>query len=192
MIDSSSQGWPFFFWTFHIWYKVMNNTCYIFSPLFLFHCFSQVATNFTFTSETSLILLLPKCLPFLNVSSPFLKWKKMIDSSSRCWFFLFWTFHIWYKVMNNTCYIFSPLFLFHCFSQVATNFTFTSETSLILLLLKCLPSNATKKSLVKSVEHKLEEAYSEGIRDGYSTGTLHFTQSSNFSTTSQTYLDFLL
>ena len=67
--------------------------------------------------------------------------------------------------MSNTCYILSPLFLFHCFKQVATNFTFISETSLILLLIKCLPSNATKKSLVKTVEHKLEEVFSDSIRD---------------------------
>ena len=67
--------------------------------------------------------------------------------------------------MSNTCYIPSPSFLFHCFSQVATNFTFTSETPLILLLLKYFPSNATKKSLVKIVEHKLEEAFSDGIRN---------------------------
>ena len=59
------------------------------------------------------------------------------------------------KVMSNTCYIFSPLFLFHCSSQVATNLTFTSDTSLMLLLLKCLPSKGTKKLLVKIVEHKL-------------------------------------
>ena len=89
----------------------------------------------------------------------------MIDSSSHGWSFFFWTFHIWYKVMANTCYIFSPLFLFHCFNQVATKFTFISETSLILLLLKCLPSNATKKPLVKIVEHKLEEAFYDSIRD---------------------------
>ena len=67
--------------------------------------------------------------------------------------------------MSNTCNIFSPLFVFHCFSPVATNFTFNSEISPILLLLKCLPSNATKKSLVKIVEHKLEEAFSDSIRD---------------------------
>ena len=67
--------------------------------------------------------------------------------------------------MSNTCYVFSPLFLFHCFSQVATNFKFIPETSLILLLLKCLPSNATKKSLVKIVEHKPEEAFSDTKRD---------------------------
>ena len=67
--------------------------------------------------------------------------------------------------MSNTCYMFSPLFLFHCLSQVATNFTFISKTSLLLLLLKCLPSNATKKSLVKIVEHKIEEAFSDSIRD---------------------------
>ena len=67
--------------------------------------------------------------------------------------------------MINTCYKFSPVFLFHCFSQVATNFRFTSENSLILLLLNCLRSNATKKSHVKIVEYKLEEAFSDGIRD---------------------------
>ena len=67
--------------------------------------------------------------------------------------------------MNSTCYIFSPLFLFHWFSQDVTNFTFTSETYVILLILKCLPSNATKKSLVKNVEHKLEELLSDIIWD---------------------------
>ena len=67
--------------------------------------------------------------------------------------------------MSNTCYIISPLFLFHWFNQVATKITFTSETSLILLLLKCFPLNTTKKPLVKIVEHKLEEAFSNGILD---------------------------
>ncbi len=65
--------------------------------------------------------------------------------------------------MNSTCYIFSPFFLFHWCSQVVINFTFTSETYVILLLLKCFPSNATKKSLVKIVEHKLEETFSDVI-----------------------------
>ena len=67
--------------------------------------------------------------------------------------------------MSNTCYIFLPFFLFHNFSQVATNFSFTSENSPILLLLKCLPPNATEKLLVKIVEQKLEETFSDGIRD---------------------------
>ena len=80
-------------------------------------------------------------------------------------YFLLWSFHIRYKVMNSTCYIFPPLFLFHWCSQVVTHFTFTSETYVILLLLKCLPSNATKKSLVKIVEHKLEETFSDVIWD---------------------------
>ena len=63
--------------------------------------------------------------------------------------------------MSNICYIFSPLFLFHGFSQFATN----SETSPVLLLLKSLPSNATNKLLVKIVEHKLEEAFSDSLRE---------------------------
>ena len=58
--------------------------------------------------------------------------------------------------MGSTCYIFSPLFLFHWFSQVITKFTLTSENHAILLLLKFLPSNAAKKLLVKNVEQKLE------------------------------------
>ena len=67
--------------------------------------------------------------------------------------------------MSNTCYIFSLLFLFHCLSQVATDFMFISETSLKLRLHKCLSSNAKRKSLVKNVEHKIEEAFSDSIRD---------------------------
>ena len=39
------------------------------------------------------------------------------------------------------------------FSQVVTNFTFTSETYVVLLLFKFLPSNAAKKLLVKKVEN---------------------------------------
>ena len=66
---------------------------------------------------------------------------------------------------SSTCYIFSLLFLSHWFSQVVTNFTFTSEIYVILLLLKCLPSNATKKSLVKNAEYKLEETFSDVIWD---------------------------
>ena len=67
--------------------------------------------------------------------------------------------------MSNTCYMFLPFFLLYCFSQVATNFTFTSEPSLILILLKCLPSNATEKSLKNILEHKLEKAFSDGVRE---------------------------
>ena len=108
-------------------------------------------------------------------------------------FFLLWSFHICYKVMSSTCYIFSPFFHFQWFSQVVTNFMFTAETYVILLLLKCLSLKATKKSLVKIVEHKLEEAFSDVIRYmRCSFGTLHFTECPNFSTTSQTYLTLLL
>ena len=88
-----------------------------------------------------------------------------------CSFFL-WSSHRWHKVMSTTCYRFSPLFLFHWFSQVATNFKFTSETSATLLLLKCLPSNTTKKWLVKSVEHKLKEAFFDGLRRDVQLGHL--------------------
>ena len=88
----------------------------------------------------------------------------MINSSSCGWFFLFWTFHIWHNLISNTCYIFSPLFVFLWFSQVVTIFTFTSETSLILIILKCFPWNAKKKLLLKNVQHRLKEAFSDSIR----------------------------
>ena len=58
--------------------------------------------------------------------------------------------------MSSNCCIFSPFFLLHWFSQVVINSTFTSETYVILLLFKFLPSNAAKKLLVKNVEHKVE------------------------------------
>ena len=66
--------------------------------------------------------------------------------------------------MSNTCYIFLPLFLFHCFSQVATNLRLFQK-----LLLYYYYSNVFRqkqqKSLVKIVGHKLEEALSDTIRD---------------------------
>ena len=64
--------------------------------------------------------------------------------------------------MSSTCYIFSPLFLLHWLRQVVTNFTFTSETYVILLLLKLFCSNAAKNLLVKNVEHKLELSLFDG------------------------------
>ena len=99
---------------------------------------------------------------FLNVYSRFLKQRKLICNSltvgnSLCvWSFFLWSFHIGYKVMSSSCYIFSPLFLFHWFSQVVTIFTSCSETYALLLLLKFLPSNGAKLLIVKNAEHKLE------------------------------------
>ena len=66
--------------------------------------------------------------------------------------------------MSSTCYIFSPLFLLHWFSQVVTKFTFTSETYVILLSFNFLPSNAAKKLLVRNEEHKVESAFFDGIK----------------------------
>ena len=83
----------------------------------------------------------------------------MIGLSFCGWSFLLWFFHIWYEVMSNNRYKFLLLFPLHCFSQVATNFTFNLDTSVILLLLKCLPSNASKKLHAKIVEHKLEASF---------------------------------
>ena len=74
--------------------------------------------------------------------------------------------------MSSTCYIFSPLFLFHWFSQVVTNFTLISETSviLLLLLLKFLPSDAEENLLVKNVEHKVVQAFSNSLPGDFQLG----------------------
>ena len=87
-----------------------------------------------------------------------------VGLSLYVWSFFLWSFRIWYKAMSCTCYNFSPLFLLHWFSQVVTNFTFTSETYVILLIFKFLLSNAAKKLLVKNVEHKVENVFFDGMR----------------------------
>ena len=92
----------------------------------------------------------------------------MVGFSFYVWSFLLWSFYIWYEVMSSTCYIFSPLFLFHWISQVVTNFTLISENSvillLLLLLLKFVPSDAEKNLLVKNVDYKLVGAFSDSLR----------------------------
>ena len=66
--------------------------------------------------------------------------------------------------MSNTCYKFALLFLLTWFSQVATNFLFTSKISVTLLILKCLPWNTTKEWFAKIEEHEHEGNFSVGIR----------------------------
>ena len=66
--------------------------------------------------------------------------------------------------MSNTCYIFAPLFCFHCLSQSATNFTFISEIYVSLLLQKVFTQTEQKKLLLKIVKHTLEEVFSDGLR----------------------------
>ena len=68
-----------------------------------------------------------------------------VGLSLYLWPSVLWSFRIWYKVTCSACYIVSPLFLLHWFCQVVTKYTFTSETYVILLLFKFLPSNAAKK-----------------------------------------------
>ena len=51
---------------------------------------------------------------------------------------------------------FSQLFFLHCYSQVASIFTFISDLSVNLIILKCLRSIESKKSLLTNVESKLQ------------------------------------
>ena len=64
--------------------------------------------------------------------------------------------HNYFLLLQSSCYK-----LYFTFTSA---FKFTSETSLLLLSLKCLPSNATKKLLVKIVEHQLLEAFSDNLQ----------------------------
>ena len=52
--------------------------------------------------------------------------------------------------------IFSPLFLLHCYSQVASTFTFISDYSVKLLFLKCPVYIDTRKLHVRFVVPKLQ------------------------------------
>ena len=74
--------------------------------------------------------------------------------------------------MSTTYYIFSRLFCLPCPSQVAASFTVTPQTSVRLLLIKCLSSKPTKKLLVKFGEHTIEEAFFDGMRGDLQLG--HF------------------
>ena len=70
------------------------------------------------------------------------------------WIFLVnWDYNI--KVLATN---FSPLFLFHCYSQVASIFTFISDYSVKLLLLKCLLQTDTRKLHVRIVVPKLQSS----------------------------------
>ena len=62
--------------------------------------------------------------------------------------------------MSKTCF-FLQVFLFNCFNQVAKDFTFTSEISVIVHLLKCLPWNATK---CEKCEIRTRKSLFDGIR----------------------------
>ena len=128
---------------------------------------------------------------FLNVNSPFLKWKKMIDSSPHGWFFLFWTFHIWYKVMRNTCYIFLPLFFFIASVKLVQFLRLLQIYLLYYYYSNVFRQNATKKITCENCGKQTKRSIFWRCTR-CSTGRLHFTQRPNFSTTSQTYLAFLL
>ena len=71
--------------------------------------------------------------------------------------------------MSSTCYIFSPFFLFHWFSQFVTNFTLISETSAVLLI-KFLPSDAEKNSPVKNLERKPKQSFSDSLPEDVQLG----------------------
>ena len=116
----------------------------------------------------------------------------MIDSTSDCWFFLFWTFHIWYKKMRKWvtlatyfCHSFFSLLQSSCYNFFVyfRNFFYTTITQM--------------SSVKRNEKITCGNCGTQTRRSVFwqctrcSTGTLHFTQCPNFTTTSQTYLAFL-
>ena len=107
---------------------------------------------------------------FLKLYSRFLKWKNLFDSSCYGWSVLLWSFHLWYKVMSKTCYIF---FAFISFSLLQSNCyklylffrNFCTTTST-----QRFHSKATTKLLVKLVEHQLEEEFFDGVPEMFNRG----------------------
>ena len=84
------------------------------------------------------------------------RWTNLIGRSSYGWSFLFGSIHIWYIVLSKAGYILWSKSLLHCYGQVATVFTFSSDNSVKLLILTRLTSMATKKLIVNIVVRKLE------------------------------------
>ena len=85
---------------------------------------------------------------FVNAYSGFLKGKKYDLTAPPVVALPFDGLSVYgITVMSNSCHLLSPLFLFLYLSQIATNFTFTPDRSVMLHLLNLLPSNATKNYL---------------------------------------------
>ena len=102
----------------------------------------------------------------------FEKRKKLIDSSSYGWFFLFRTFQSWYKVMSDTCYILSPLFFIFASVKLLQTLRLLQNFLLYYYYSNVFPQKQRKKLLMKIVEHKLEEAVSNSIRGDVQLGRL--------------------
>ena len=79
-----------------------------------------------------------------------------VGFSLYIWFFLLWSFRIWYKVMSGTCYNFSPLFFCIGSVKLLQHLRLRQKLMFYYYYLNFFPSNAAKKLLVKNVEHKVE------------------------------------
>ena len=89
----------------------------------------------------------------------------LIDSSSHVWSFLFWTCHVWYKVKSNTCYIFSSIFFFMASVKLLHTLHLLQKFFVYYFYLNVFRQTQQNKSLMKSLEHKQEEAFSDVIWD---------------------------
>ena len=96
-----------------------------------------------------------------------------------------------YNIKKKLATNFSPFFLFHCYCQVASIFTFITDFFVKLLIFKCLRSIETKKLHVRIVVPKLQGLISRvTVRERCSVGTLYCTHCPNFSTKSQIGLNY--
>ena len=62
-------------------------------------------------------------------------------------------------ILSNTCHIFSPLSLLHCYGQVATILSFNPVKSVTNILMICLFWTATKKLLLKISRQNYKEEH---------------------------------
>ena len=67
--------------------------------------------------------------------------------------------------MSNTCYVFSTFFFFIASVKLLQSLRLLQKLLLYYYYYSNVFRQTHEKSLVKNVEHKLQEAFSDGIRD---------------------------
>ena len=91
--------------------------------------------------------------------------------------------------MKDTCYIFSPLFLLHCYSQVATSLRLFQNNLLYSYYSNAFPQSQRKTYLWEQ-RHSNYQNIIFRHKKRCSTGTLYCTQRPIFLTTSQAVLNY--
>ena len=80
-------------------------------------------------------------------------------------YFLLWSFHIWYKVMNSTCYIFRHYFFFIGAVKLLQFLRLLQKLMLYYFYSNVSCQTQRKNHSSKMWKHKLEETFSDVIWD---------------------------